>query len=293
MREISIGTRSSPLALAQTKLIADEILRAWPEMKINIIKFKTSGDKNLSMFYSDINSGIKGMFTFELEQALITREIDFAVHSLKDLPAEINSDLPIVAYSRRATPFDALILGNNQEKINTVGSSSLRRRLQIKRLFNLSEENIKPLRGNINTRLKRLDDGEYSALVLAAAGLERLGLETRISKIFTPDEIMPAPGQGILACQGRKDDDYYYLECVNDERSKFCALAERSFSRALNAVCNIPVGAYSVIDNNNILTLKGLYIDERSGKFYRAEISDNMHNAEIIGQKLSEVIMHE
>ncbi len=123
--------------------------------------------------------------------------------------------------------------------------------------------------------------------MLAVAGLERLGLKDRITKVFEVDEILPAPGQGILACQGRADEDYFYLAHVNDDESKSCALAERSFSRALNAGCNVPVGAYAKITGGT-LTLKGLYIDEASGKFYRGVSSGNLYNAEAIGQKLAE-----
>ena len=275
--EIKIGTRASPLALAQTKIIADEISRSWPEIKITFVTIKTTGDKDLSPFKFTGNN--KGIFTRELEQALLSHEIDFAVHSLKDLPANVNPDLPVVAFSKRATPFDALVGGGN-----IIGSSSLRRRLQLEKLY--PEEKILAVRGNINTRLSKLDRGEFTGLVLAVAGLERLGLQDRITKIFTPDEILPAPGQGILACQGRANENYYYLDCVNDENSKFCAIAERSFARALNAGCNVPVGAYAIVEDDELILL-GLYIDEKSKKFYRGTHAGNKHDAEIIGITLA------
>ena len=290
--KIKIGTRASPLALAQTEIIAREILKFFPEAEISIIKIKTSGDKNMSPFSSDPN-GVKGLFTLELEQALLNHEINFAVHSLKDLPVNINKNLPIVAYSRREDPRDALIirsekLGVRSEKI-LIGSSSLRRRLQLEKIF--PEKKIIPVRGNVNTRLKKLDDGEFDALVLAVAGLKRLGLENRISKIFEADEILPAPGQGILACQGRADENYFYLEKINDSNSKFCAFAERSFSRALNAGCNIPVGAFAII-KNEVLTLRGLYIDEATKKFYSGVLSGKIYDAEFIGQELAKKIFN-
>ena len=282
--KIKIGTRASPLALAQTEIIAREILKFYPDFEISIIKIKTSGDKNMSPFSSD-PTGIKGMFTLELEKALLNHEIDFAVHSLKDLPANINKTLPIVAYSKREDPRDALVIRDNKLKI--IGSSSLRRRLQLEKIF--PEKKIIPIRGNINTRLKKLDGGEFDALVLAAAGLKRLGLENRISKIFEVDEILPAPGQGILACQGRTDENYFYLEHVNDSKSKICAIAERSFSRALNAGCNVPVGAFANIKGET-LTLRGLYIDENTKKFYRGELSSNINDAATIGENLAKEI---
>ena len=275
--EIKIGTRASPLALAQTRIIADEISRSWPEIKITFVTIKTTGDKDLSPFKFTGNN--KGIFTRELEQALLSHEIDFAVHSLKDLPANVNPDLPVVAFSKRATPFDALVGGGN-----IIGSSSLRRRLQLEKLY--PEEKILAVRGNINTRLSKLDRGEFTGLVLAVAGLERLGLQNRITRTFTPDEILPAPGQGILACQGRANENYYYLDCVNDENSKFCAIAERSFARALNAGCNVPVGAYAIVEDDELI-LQGLYIDEKSKKFYRSTHTGNKHDAEIIGITLA------
>ena len=282
MREIKIGTRSSPLSIAQTNIIAKKILRTWPEIKITLVKIKTSGDKHMLPFTNN-PKGIKGMFTLELEQALMNHEIDFAVHSLKDLPVNMNSSLPIVAYSRRDDPRDALI---NYGAI--IGTSSLRRKLQLERLY--PEKKIIPVRGNINTRIKRIGNGEYDCLVLAVAGLKRLGLMNRITKIFTVDEIMPAPAQGILACQGRIDEDYGYLECVNDTLSRDCAIAERSFSRALNAGCNVPVGAYAVV-HDDMLTLRGLYIDEMTKRFYEGSITGRRCEAELLGRRLAEVIM--
>ena len=286
MKLLRIGTRGSQLALAQTKIIADTISASWPDVNIEIVKITTTGDKNMSPFSSD-PSGIKGMFTREIEQALLNHEIDFAVHSLKDLPANMNPALPIVAYSKRADPRDALVV-NECADSDVIGSSSLRRRLQLERIY--PDRKILPIRGNITTRLRRLDAGEFGGLVLAASGLDRLGMSHRIERIFSPEEIMPAPGQGILACQGRIDGKYEYLDCVNDSDSKDCALAERSFSRALNAACNVPIGAYAVVDGE-ILTLKGLYVREATREFFRGEISGKRSDAEKLGQKLAEVIM--
>ena len=284
--EIKIGTRGSLLALAQTKIIENEILRAFPQAKIITVPIKTSGDKNMAPFSSD-PSGIKGMFTFEIERALLNGEIDLAVHSLKDLPANINKSLPLIAYSKRAKPFDALIM--RDEKSNVIGTSSLRRKLQLENLY--PEKKIIPVRGNINTRLNKLDKGENSlgGLVMAYAGLKRLGLEKRITKIFNTDEIMPAPGQGILACQGREDENYFYMENVNDKNSEDCARAERSFAKTLNAGCNVPVGAYSEIFNDEII-LKGLYIEDK--KFFRGVIKGNRKDAEILGEKLAKEIFN-
>ena len=283
MRIIRIGTRGSLLAVAQAQIIAAQISRTWPDVQTELVKIVTSGDRNMSPFSSD-PAGIKSMFTLELEQALTNHDIDFAVHSLKDVPANINPNLPIVAYSRRADPRDALVLNDDA---GALGSSSLRRRLQLERLY--PDREIIPIRGNITTRLAKLDSGEFGGVVLAAAGLERLGLTHRIARIFQLSEIMPAPGQGILACQGRLDGEYEYLACVNDESSRDCAIAERSFSRALGAGCNVPIGAYAVTEGET-LTLQGLFIDEKTRRFFRGEISGKRVDAEKLGQRLAEVI---
>ncbi len=285
MREIRIGTRGSVLAVAQAQIVADEILRSHPDARIELVKITTTGDRNMKPFSSD-PLGIKGMFTLELEEALRSHEIDFAVHSLKDLPANISPDLPIVAYSKRGNPRDSLVCGEN---VNVIGSSSMRRRLQLERIF--PESKIIPVRGNITTRLKRLDDGEYSALVLAVSGLQRLGLAHRITRIFTVDEVLPAPGQGILACQGRAGEDYGYLSCVDDSESRCCALAERSFSRSLGGGCNVPVGAYGVVEGES-LTLRGLYVEESSRKFFSDEVTGLRSEAESLGNRLATIIKY-
>ena len=270
--------------MAQAEIIAGKIARAWPELMINLVKIRTSGDVNMSAFIND-KPGVKGLFTLELEQALMNHEIDLAVHSLKDLPVQINEDLPIVAYSQREDPRDALVM---KDSGSVIGSSSLRRRLQVERLF--PDKKVVPVRGNINTRIRKLDEGSgLSGLVLAVSGLKRLGLDNRITRIFDVSEILPAPGQGILACQGRRGENYYYLDCVNNCDSMDCAIAERSFSRSLNAGCNTPVGAYAFVRGDE-LTLEGLYIDETSKEFFRGRLSGSRNEADAIGKRLSEVI---
>ena len=225
------------------------------------------------------------MFTREIEKGLQFGEIDIAVHSLKDLPVNMSPDLPIVAYSRRGNPFDALI--TNESGGNVIGSSSLRRRLQIARLYPAMK--VVPVRGNVGTRLKKLDAGEFSGLVLAACGLQRLGLNDRIARIFAADEIMPSAGQGIIACQGRAGENYSYLSCVDDDISRDCATAERSFSRCIGAGCNIPAGAYAEI-SGDMIALKGLYIDD-DGNFRRGKISGLRKDSESLGERLAEMIL--
>lgn len=276
---IRIGTRSSHLALSQVRVIADEILSTWPDAEIIPVPIRTSGDRNLSPFTSD-PKGIKGMFTREIEQALRRGEIDIAVHSLKDLPVNVSPDLPIIAYSRRGCPFDVLVGSGH-----VIGTSSSRRKAQLSALY--PEAEILPVRGNIGTRLRKLEAGEYTGLVLACAGLERLGLTHMITRTFTADEVMPSPGQGILACQGRAGEDYGYLSCVNDEASRDCGIAERSFAREIGAACNIPAGAYAEIEGD-ILTLRGIYAV--GGEIRRGELSGSRYDAESIGVRLAGMI---
>ena len=271
---VRIGTRPSPLAIIQAEMIASKI-----PIETEIIPIRTLGDKNMNAFTSDPN-GVKGMFTHEIEECLSAGEIDIAVHSLKDLAVNISPELPIVAYSKRGSPFDALV-GNAG---NVIGSSSLRRRLQAERLYPSCK--VMAVRGNVGTRLRKLDEGEYDGLILSVAGLERLGMSQRITRIFSAEEIMPCSCQGIIACQGRIDEDYGYLSGVNDEISRDCAVAERSFSRCLGAGCNIPAGAYAEIDGET-LTLKGLYIDD-DGEFHRGKISGKRKDAYELGKKLAE-----
>ena len=280
MLTIRIGTRSSPLALAQVKVIADAIRASWPDAEIIPVPIKTSGDKNMATFSSD-PQGIKGMFTHEIEESLRCGEIDIAVHSLKDLPANIAPDLPIVAYSKRGDPRDALI-----GDCAVIGTSSSRRRVQLSGLY--PDSKIVPVRGNIGTRLRKLDAGEYSGLVLSVAGLERLGLSQRITRIFTVDEIVPSPGQGILACQGREGENYSWLSCVDNEDSRDCVIAERSFATCLGSGCNIPAGAYAEIDGEH-LTLRVFFAD--GGGIKRAMLSGSRRDSESIGMRLAEVIM--
>ena len=277
--KIRIGTRSSPLALAQVKIISDTIKSSWPDAEIITVPIATSGDRNMSAFVSN-NSGVKGLFTLEIEEALRRREIDIAVHSLKDLPVNLDSSLPVVAYSKRADPRDVLVGSSTEIKI--IGTSSLRRRFQAAKIF--PDSKILPLRGNIGTRLRKLDEGQYSAIILSAAGLERLGLSKRISRFFEVDEIVPAAGQGILACQGRQGEDYSYLDCVNCEISRCCAAAERSFARAIGAGCNVPAGAFAEV-HGETLTLRGIF------ESHMGIMTGRLEEAETVGKNLAEAVM--
>ena len=287
-RVIRFGSRKSALAVAQTRILMDAVAAAHPELEVELVTMTTTGDVNMKPFSEASDKfGIKGLFTQELEEALKSGEIDVAVHSLKDVPMYANEALPIVAYSARGDARDALVLPENVDEIDEnlpLGCSSARRRLQLAKLF--PKLRVEPVRGNVNTRLRKLDEGQFSALVLAAAGLQRVGLGERISRYFSTDEMIPAPGQGILACQGRAGESYEYLDAVRCEAAACCARAERGFSAELGGGCTAPVGAYAEIIGGE-LTLHGFYADEAEGIYREGRACGRPEDAEELARGLA------
>ena len=253
LEKIRIGTRASKLALWQSEFVAAELQKKFPALKIELVKIQTTGDKILDSPLAKI--GGKGLFTKEIETALAENKIDMAVHSLKDVPNELPTNFKIAAITKRTQPFDAFV-SNKFSKIEelpkgaVIGTSSLRRAAQILNLYpNLKIEN---LRGNVDTRLKKLDAGNFDAIILAAAGLERLGYFDRIKQILT--EIIPAAGQGALAIEIRADD-FELAETVkflNDEKTFNATKIERDFLKVIGGSCQIPVGIFAEFDENKI-----------------------------------------
>lgn len=283
-RAIIIGSRESRLAVAQTQLVIDELRRINPELEIRLLTLKTTGDKILNRTLEEI--GGKGLFVRELDEALLDGRIDLAVHSLKDLPMELHPDLPLAALPRRGDPRDALVFpAAGEQSLHVVGTSSARRRLQAASLYPGAA--FQPVRGNINTRLSKLDGGEYSALILAAAGLVRAGLANRISRLFAPEEILPAAGQGILAVQCRKDFDRGLLTPLNHRETELAALAERSFVRALDGRCTSPAAAYAEVWGNE-LRITGFYADPEGSFQLRGTLTGQVEEAEALGVRLAE-----
>jgi len=278
----------------------EQIKRCYPELELELITMKTTGDIILDRTLDKI--GGKGLFVKELEKALHDGVIDISVNSLKDMEIVGDNDLPIVAFSQREDPRDVLVLpikNPNAEKkyketanilgidINgaiPLGCSSARRKVQLFALKN--DLQIEPVRGNVITRLNKLDRGEYSALVLAYAGLKRLSLENRISGIFSAQEIIPAAGQGILAVQGRKDDDYSFLKDINNKEATDAAHAEREFVKTLEAGCSSPVAAFAEI-NGEEMRLSGLYVDEKTGKEAKGILTGKRSEARNLGYNLA------
>ncbi len=257
--EIKVGSRDSKLAVAQSEMIISQIKNIFPIVKTSLVTMKTTGDIILDRTLDKV--GGKGLFVKELERALEKGEVDLTVHSFKDVPMLEREDLPIVAVSKREDPRDCLILPLGKESIDfskPIGCSSQRRKIQLEKIY--PNATIAPIRGNVGTRLGKLDSGEFSAIILAVAGIKRLGLESRISKIFSVEEIMPAACQGVLALQARNDFSREISEKLCDEESFVISKAERAFVRELDGGCSSPVAAYGVIDKN-VLTLMGLFVD--------------------------------
>ncbi len=283
--KLRIGSRESELAVLQSRIVIGQLLTADPTLEPELVTMKTTGDKILHMTLDKI--GGKGLFVKELDQALLEGRVDMTVHSLKDLPMEENPSLPIVAYTRRADPRDVLVLPSGVTELDPdkpIGSSSARRAVQLRTIF--PHMQVAPVRGNVQTRLRRLEGGEFSALVLAAAGLERLGLEARISRYFTVEELLPAAGQGVLAVQTRGDFDRSLLLAVNDPTAEVCARAERAFVRALNGGCSAPVAAYATVEEGT-LTLRGLYVGHEPSDLRRGSITGTVGEAETLGLTLA------
>lgn len=285
MNKICIGSRESKLAIIQSQLVIDEIHRNYPKLEIELITMKTTGDKILDRSLDKI--GGKGLFVKELDKALLEGKTVLSVHSLKDMPMDIDRQLPIVAYSKREDPRDVLVLPLGQTELNLnlpVGCSSLRRMVQLKKLYpNMTFKNI---RGNVLTRINKLDSGEYGALILAAAGLKRLKLENRISLYFETDEIIPAAGQGILAVQGKAGIDYSFLDKFKDLDSEKIAICERAFVKQLDGGCSSPIAAYACILNNKI-RLKGLYYNEQTKLYITDAMESDIDSAYELGIELA------
>ncbi len=275
---IKIGSRDSRLAVVQ----AEEVCRALGDCEL--ITMKTLGDMILDKTLDQV--GGKGLFVKELDRALAEGRVDLTVHSLKDVPMEQPAGLPLVAYTRREDARDALVLpqGGEWDKSKPIGCSSARRRVQLAALF--PEIEVKPVRGNVLTRLDKLDRGEYGALVLAAAGLHRLGLQNRITRYFSPDEIIPAAGQAILAVQGREGELAEEVKKLDDADAHDCATAERSFVKTLGGGCFAPVAAYAETEGA-YLHLRGLYVTEDERASARGAVTGLRIEAEALGRTLA------
>ena len=287
-KKIIIGSRESRLAVLQSETVVTYIRSHVPHAEPQLLTMKTTGDRILDRTLDQV--GGKGLFVKELDMALMEKRADITVHSLKDVPMQIPEGLPLIAFSRREDPRDVLVLPEGRKEPASdlpIGSSSLRRQIQLRKLF--PDHRIEPVRGNLQTRLRKLDEGQYGALVLAAAGLIRLGLADRISRYFSVEEIIPAAGQGIIAVQGRAGESYDWLNGYDDRDSRDAALCERAYVRELDGGCSSPVCAHAWIEGDRI-RVKGLYFDEQTGEVRIAEEDGPRNEAEETGIRLARLL---
>ena len=285
MMMLRIGTRGSQLALWQARFIKSEINSLFPDIQIKIEVIKTEGDKLVNSPLSEI--GGKGVFVKNIEEALLNNKIDLAVHSLKDMPSVLPGGLIISAVSKRKHAADALVSRNNiqLEELkpgSRVGTGSLRRKAQL--LYHYPWLEIVPIRGNVETRLKKLDSENLDAIILAVAGLQRMGFGDRISQIIDTEILIPAPGQGIIAVETRENDKSIQeiLNDLNDSTSLSESLLERSFLKTLGGDCNIPAGCYARVEGDSISSI-GFISDERGESMITGKISGKSSESEELG----------
>jgi len=291
-RTINIGSRKSQLALVQSHWVQAELQKAFSDRTFTVQTMSTQGDKILDVALSKI--GDKGLFTKELEDAMLSGAVDFAVHSLKDLPTNLPEGLMLGAITKRENPADALVINvkYKDQKLDSlpagavIGTSSLRRLAQLRHYY--PHLSFKDIRGNLNTRLAKLDAGEYDGIILAVAGLERLGMGDRVDEIISADISLHAVGQGALGIECRSNDPEVLnlFEAIADEESTQRCLAERAFLRELEGGCQVPIGVNTAINNAN-LTLKGIIASLDGQTLIRGEVVGSVQDAEAIGIELA------
>ena len=291
--KIIIGSRGSQLALWQANWVKSQLENLHGNADISIRVITTSGDKIKDVPLSKI--GGKGLFVKEIEEALLAKEIDLAVHSMKDVPIEIPSQLEISIITKRENPLDALISKNGKKLADlpqgaTIGTSSLRRSSQLLNYRN--DFKIHPLRGNVDTRLKKVEEGKYDAILLASAGLNRLGWSNRITEEISHEIIIPAMGQGALGIETRLGDSktYNFISSLNHEHTNYEVSAERALVGKLDGGCQVPIGAYAKTEDN-LITLKGLVASLDGKIIHKSEIVGPIDDAINIGQDLGEVLL--
>ncbi|KOR35205.1 MULTISPECIES: hydroxymethylbilane synthase [Planktothricoides] len=295
---VRLGSRKSQLALVQTEWVQAELQKHYPNSTFEIHKMSTQGDKILDVPLAKI--GDKGLFTKELEVGMLNKETDLAVHSLKDLPTNLPEGLVLGCITERENPADALVLHQNykDKQLDTlppgavVGTSSLRRLAQLRHHFPHLE--FKDIRGNLNTRLAKLDAGEYDALILAVAGLHRLGMGDRIDQVIPPEISLHAVGQGALGIECR-DGDTEILEIIKvleHEPTKYRCLAERAFLRTLEGGCQVPIGVNTVIEGDQ-LTLTGMVASLDGKRLVKDTVVGAATEAEQLGIELAEELKNQ
>lgn len=291
-REIKIGSRGSKLATRQAEWVKNRLEELHPGLEARVVKIKTTGDKITDSPLAKI--GGKGLFTKEIEEALLDGRVDLAVHSMKDMPYKLPDGLTIGCVPPRENPFDALVSkGDPLERLRKgaiIGSSSLRRAAQLKRLR--PDVVCQPLRGNVETRIRKMDEGQCDAVVLAVAGLKRMGLEDRVVEYLRPPDFLPAVGQGAIAVEIRKNDGNTaeLIAPMEEEDARTTTLAERSFLSALEGGCQVPMAAHASITNGR-LYLAGMVSDLDGERMCRHEVEGDPSEAESLGKRLGRALL--
>jgi hydroxymethylbilane synthase len=286
---LKIGTRGSKLALAQSQWIKEKLEARNPDLAVELVTIKTTGDKILDSPLSKI--GGKALFVKEIEEALLKKAVDLAIHSMKDVPAELPEGLVLSASPEREDPRDAFVSIKYQTLEDLphgakVGTSSLRRAAQL--LAMRPDLKLVPLRGNVDTRLRKLEEGEVQAIILATAGLRRLGLESRITQVIPSEQVLPAIGQGALGLEVRSDDEktINLLEFLNHEETAVTVRAERAFLKELEGGCQVPMAAFCRL-NHSRLHLEGMVAELDGSNIIRHKVAGEKAKAEEIGVTLA------
>ena len=293
MSKLTIGSRGSPLALWQANWVKDLLLGHHSDLAVDIKIIKTSGDRIQDVPLAKI--GGKGLFVKEIEEGLLKREVDFAVHSMKDMPIIFPVNLCIACVTKRENPFDALISRNDIKlddlpKGAKIGTGSLRRMSQL--LYYRPDLNLVPLRGNLETRLKKLETEGLDAIILAAAGLIRLGWNNRITEIIPPEILLPSMGQGAVGIETRKNDvdNQILLADMDDEQTHYALDAERALVSQLEGGCNVPIGSFATLNGDQI-TLRGLVASLDGKTMYKKELTDLKTNAVALGRRMGDELI--
>jgi len=286
---LRIGTRSSSLAVAQSEWVKKRLQLRYPELRVELVKIRTIGDRILNSPLSRI--GGKGLFVKEIENALLEEKVDVAVHSAKDIPAELPDGLEIATFPKREDPRDAWV-SNRYRSIERlpagarVGTGSLRRSAQLKN--KRPDLQVIPVRGNVDTRLRKLDSGDFDGILLAAAGLKRLGLSERISSVLLPEEFIPAIGQGALGLETRVGDSLCrnLLNFLNDKETEITVRAERAFLKELHGGCQVPLGAHGRLEGER-LVLYGMVAEVDGSRLLRDHVQGSAVIPEDLGAELA------
>ena len=290
---LTIGTRGSKLALYQANLVKEELLKCFKNLNVSIIIIKTKGDQLLEKSLSSLLD--KGFFTKEIQDKLYEGNIDLAVHSLKDLPTDLPKESCIAAILKREDHRDVFISRNFKplsefSSSDIIGTSSLRRKSQLLK-YN-SSLNVKEIRGNVDTRIKKMLNGDYQAIVMAAAGVKRLGLQKHITEYFDTDFMLTAPGQGAIAVEVRAEDSKTkeIVSKLNDELTQICVNSERDFLRKLGGGCHVPFAAHSKISGSSI-TIDALVNSIDGKKSFREKKTVDLNQVKILGENIAKNIL--